>query len=366
LTAAFWSLNLAEQAGASPELAQALGGCCITTGSIPLHRWAERYRQLALAAAHSANDPVSEAYVLELAGLYQIGVGRWAEAEAVLEQASAIYAKLELRRSETEALSLLAKAHYFQGQFSQAWQTHTAGLIVSQKQGDPAGEHWNLLGLSECALHTGQATIADIGSWLERAEAVQHTRSLARADLIRYYGMLALAQLHRGEYRHAAETARVGANLITRNSLAGVWTMEGFAGVAETYLALWEAAHDDQRTRVEPEALAMSARIGCNALRAFARIFPIAQPRAWLCQGWYNWLAGNPARADRAWQRSLQSAQQLAMPYEQARAHYELGRHATRDVQRQTHLQSACDGFARLGAMTDQARAAHALSGLPD
>jgi hypothetical protein len=177
--------------------------------------------------------------------------------------------------------------------------------------------------------------------------------------------MLGLAQLHRAEYGHAAETAQVGANLITRNSLAGVWTMEGFAGVAETYLSLWEAAHNDQRTRVEPEVLAISARRGCNALRAFARIFPIAQPRAWLCQGWYNWLAGDAVRADRAWQRSLQIAQQLAMPYEQARAHYELGRHAARDVQRQTHLQSACDGFARLGAMTDQARAALALSGLP-
>jgi hypothetical protein len=274
-----------------------------------------------------------------------------------------LYRRLELGRGEIEALSLLAKVHYFRGQFGQARQTHAAALAISQKQGDAAGEHWSVLGLSECALRAGEAPLAELSDWLERAAAVQHTRSLALADVIRCHGTTALAQLYHDAYERAIEAAAVGARLIQRNTLAGVWTMEGFAGVAETYLVLLEAAQNDRRRLTDRGALAASARNACNAMRTFARIFPIAQPRACLYQGWYNWLAGAPVRANRAWRKSLDTAEQLAMPYEQGRAHYELGRHATSDIQRQTHLQQAFDTFARLGARYDQAQAADALNG---
>jgi DNA-binding SARP family transcriptional activator/predicted ATPase len=365
LSAAFWSLNLAERAGASPELARAYAGCCITTGSMPLHRLAAGYAQLALAAARSGGDPATQAYVLELVGLYHVGIGRWAEAQAMLEQARALFARLELPRGEIEALSLLAKAHYFRGQFNQAQQTHTTALRISQSQADGAGEHWNLLGLSECALRTASAPSAHIGAWLERAGAVQHTRSLAHADVLRYYGTSALSLLQCDDDTGAAEAAQTGARLIERNTFAGAWTLEGFAGVAETYLALWEAAHHRQGKPADREVLADAARRACNAMRAFARVFSIAQPRAWLYHGWRDWLSGAPARANRAWRRGLEIAEQLAMPYEQGRAHYELGRHAASHDQRQEHLRRALEIFATLDAGYDQTRAAHALEAAP-
>jgi hypothetical protein len=53
------------------------------------------------------------------------------------------------------------------------------------------------------------------------------------------------------------------------------------------------------------------------------------------------------------------------MPYEQARAHYELGRHALSIDQRDTQLRSALDDFTRLGAANDLARAEHAFNSLP-
>ena len=49
------------------------------------------------------------------------------------------------------------------------------------------------------------------------------------------------------------------------------------------------------------------------------------QPRAWLWQGLYEWLAGKPGKARKAWHKSLAAAERLAMRYEQGLAHYEIG-----------------------------------------
>jgi DNA-binding SARP family transcriptional activator/predicted ATPase len=364
MTMAFWSLNLAEKADSSSELARAFSGCCITIGSIPLHRPAERYGQLARAAARASGDPATEAYALEITALYLLGVGCWSEAEAMLGQACALYARLELRRGEIEALSLLAKLHAFRGQFGQARQTHTAALALSQQQGDPAGQHWSLLGLADCALPTNQAQLPEVAAWLDRAATIQHTRSLARADVIRWYGTAALVRSRGGDFERAAENAQIGVRMLERNALAGVWTMEGFAGLAETYLSLWEAHDNGQRISIERDILTASARKACSAFQTFARSFPIAQPRMWLYQGWRSRLAGDLARANRAWQRSLSLAEQLAMPYEQGRAHFELGRHAAGHERGQAHLRQAADCFATLGTEYDEIRATRALEHL--
>jgi hypothetical protein len=62
-------------------------------------------------------------------------------------------------------------------------------------------------------------------------------------------------------------------------------------------------------------------------LRRYARSFPMARPRALTCLGWSRWQDGRRRQAVRAWTRAVREAERLAMPYELARAHYELGRH---------------------------------------
>jgi eukaryotic-like serine/threonine-protein kinase len=50
------------------------------------------------------------------------------------------------------------------------------------------------------------------------------------------------------------------------------------------------------------------------------------------------------------------------MPYDQARLHYEIGRHLpTDDPARGKHLEHACALFEQMGATYDLARAAEAL-----
>jgi hypothetical protein len=130
------------------------------------------------------------------------------------------------------------------------------------------------------------------------------------------------------------------------------WVLEGYAGAAAVVLWLWERCGTVEQAPVEPGLLAQSARQACQSLHAFARIFRFGQPQAWLYQGLCDWQAGNASRANRAWRKSLELARQLAMPYEQGQAHYEIGRHLPlNDPARREHLNRASDIFARLDAM---------------
>lgn len=351
LTAAFWDLNLAELAGSPSELARAYAGCCISLGSLPIQSLAEYYGQLALSTAQSEIDLESKAYALEIVGLYHSGIGHWLDAKPMLEESTALHDELVLPRGQIESRSLLAKVHFFQGQFIKARNLYKEALLISGKQGDFTGEHWNLMGLAECALCMGESNAEELMTRLERVNTLQNKIVIARADMIRYFGVLAQTHFHRGEYDQAFEAAQTGLRMIKQKPFAGSWTMEGYAGVAETFLSLWERSNASQGLSMNQTVLKVNAREAYQAMHAFSHIFLIAQPRAWLCQGRYDWITGKHSQANHSWQKGLGLARQLSMPYEQARTHHEIGRHLNDEAESKLHLQIASDIYAELGIL---------------
>jgi hypothetical protein len=138
-----------------------------------------------------------------------------------------------------------------------------------------------------------------------------------------------------------------------------MYVMEGYAGVAGVYLTLCEQEGASERDRE-------AAGRACAALRRYARVFPIAAPRSWLCRGRLDWVDGRRRRAQRAWQASLAEAARLGMPYEEALAHYALGRHVAHgNAARSAHLRRACEMFAQLGSDYDLSQARAALERAP-
>lgn len=346
LTAAFWNLNVAELAGSQPDLATGYTGCCISLGSLPLHSLAKHYGQLALHTAKSGLNVRTRAYTLEIVALYRSGLGRWAEAQTMLEESISLYDQLALPRGQIESRSLLAKVHYHQGRFRAARGLYEEALDISEKQGDFTGQHWNLMGLVECSLCLGESITDSIKTWLRRVNILQTEALVGRADMIRYFGAQAQVNLLCGETEHALETAQMGLRMVRQKPFAGSWTMDGYTGIAETLLLLLGMGNGG--TSTSQRELKANAQEACRAVLAFSRIFRIAEPRTRLCQGWYDWLTGNRSQALQAWQKAVLLAQQLNMPYEQARAHYEIGQHLRDNDSGRLHLQQADDLFARL------------------
>jgi eukaryotic-like serine/threonine-protein kinase len=361
LVVALYSLNLAEQVGASPQLAEAYSTCTITAGTASLHALASRYSNLAFQVSQEVDRLSTKAYVSETIGVYYCGVCRWAEAETLFEQAISGFDQLEMRRSWAESSSLQGKMFYYQGKYKQSLPYFANLLPAGQYHGDHAAQHWALLGQVECALRLGQPALDQVYAWLEKAKLLPADYP-GYTQQVRFYGVLALAHLYGGALALAQQAAQTGLGFTEQGDFIAFWAVEGYAGIAETFLSLWEASHINERTEHDPKLLAQSARQACRALRQFARTYPLGQPWAWLYQGLYEWLAGKPGQAYKAWSQSLAAAERLGMPYQQARAHYEIGRHTPSDqkardgLSRQEHLQRAYDIFDNLGTAYDLAR----------
>jgi len=180
-----------------------------------------------------------------------------------------------------------------------------------------------------------------------------------RPDEIMIHGILAQVHLRMGE----AERARQAAEITLRHINAELapstfYSFEGYAGVPDVYLSLLEAFLNGEHSSGTQASLRKLARQACKGLRGYARVFPIARPRALICQGLYGWLRGNPRQAHKTWRKAQARAENLAMPYEQGLAHYEIGRHLpVDDPGRGEHLSRAVDIFSRLDAAWDLDRA---------
>jgi hypothetical protein len=124
---------------------------------------------------------------------------------------------------------------------------------------------------------------------------------------------------------------------------------ELYATTAEAAIALWQASRrrniGDQPT---VRAAAEQAEQAMRALHRYAKVFPIGQPRALLCQGLLAWVDQRPVRARKAWRRSLAAAERLGMRYDEMLAHHQLGRHGD-PSERDEHLARARQLFAQLG-----------------
>ena len=81
----------------------------------------------------------------------------------------------------------------------------------------------------------------------------------------------------------------------------------------------------------------------------------MARPRALTCLGRHIWLEGRRRAASRAWARAAREAERLAMPWELARAHQELGGYlapgelSSLGLDRAAHLDRARSILASLG-----------------
>ncbi|MGH2592281.1 MAG: AAA family ATPase [Anaerolineae bacterium] len=354
LNAAFHALNLSESAGPSPELARAYANTCVVAGLVPLRGLAHAYAQQALATAEHINQLPTQARVLSRTGLYDIGIGHWAQAREALEQAIQIADHLNDQRQWGESAALRAYIVYHQGQFTDSRDQYIEVYARARQSRNLQFQAWGQWGQAHSLVRLGQLDEAVIA--LKTALEIIAELNDRGAEILAT-GLLAAAYLRQGERQLARSSAdaviRRVAESARRFSLAD---LEGHAGAAEVFLTLWETGGDQPPG--ERRALAASARVAIQAARHYARIYTIGRPRAWLLQGWYDWLSGDRRRAAQAWRKSLSVAGQLDMPYEEGRAHYEIGRHLdARDPARAQHLSWAGEVFDRIGAVYEAARA---------
>jgi hypothetical protein len=115
---------------------------------------------------------------------------------------------------------------------------------------------------------------------------------------------------------------------------------EGISVLLETALAMQEAGISEVRRHT-----AVLLRV----MKRHVKYVPAYTLRLWYYRGTWDWLSGRPRRALKAWKKSLELSQQMDLPYEQARAHWEIGRHLpTENPEHHEHLEAAYELFRKL------------------
>ncbi|MCB0196360.1 MAG: AAA family ATPase, partial [Anaerolineae bacterium] len=370
LFAAFQSLNLAEQAGLSPELARGYASVGIIIGFVPIHRLAALYCRKALATIEQFDNLSARAWIALLTGIYYAGVGRWLKAERLLQQVVDISERLGDRSRWDDGVGNLAMIDFFRGEFDACDRRHADVLASAERRRDAHNQAWAMRGKVYVLLRRGELDQALSALHTLSTLLSQDTHIVDEALTIDRQGLLALVHLRRNEMDAAHRAAQTGLELITKTSPTSFLSLPGYAGIAETFLTLWEQDLVNQlgygvdafkqpalhRTTVRKTSSPYKrvARRACRALRKYAKVFPIGQPRATLWQARFEWLSGRPWTAAELWQRSLSLAKHYHMPYDEALAHYEIGRHLPpHDPARARHLLKAQRLFHNLDATYD-------------
>jgi class 3 adenylate cyclase/tetratricopeptide (TPR) repeat protein len=373
--AALAALNLAESLGESPELARCYAGM----SQVAILPAAVRtfYQRLGREMAVKVNQLPTTGWVFFLTAIGDIGMGRWGAAKEVLTQAVDIHLRLgDLRRWES-SLALLSiaidKSATTQEDYLLSIQQFSQIIDSARSRGDSQQQILTSLNKAEILLKLNQ--ISEAITILETVETLFGSTS-DPFELIWAYGLQAIAQWRSGSTEAAMAACQRAIKLFSSTTPTIPFNVAGYTNVAIVCLQRWEQAIYHQEPTAELE---FNARLACKAIKQHSQALPFSQPHAWRCQGLFQWLSGYSLLAYASWQKSLQAAERLQMPYQIGLAHYEIGRHLGRNDPKRSptaerssslpaggtpshHLTRAAEIFSQLGAVYDLEQSILALT----
>lgn len=294
-------LNLCEQAGPSPQLAQAYANICLISGIMGIRRIAENYKAKALQLVDQFTDNLAaQAWVLQITGLYELGTAQLPLAEQQLLQAIDLYQKLGDQRHQNESLGLLSMARFSQGAWSDSWHYSQQSMALAQQREDQNLICRAHITLSKILVYQGHGSqaLAQINANL----ALAHAENRGLWLNLQAIGLLAMVRL--GDWSGAEQWWQP---LQKDGWLPGdsmtAFEIEWFSACCEYLLA-------------HPQTNPKQSRLACQQLQKFAQRMIIGQPRYHLYQGWWYSQQNQTRQAQIHWLKAKKLAQQYQMNYE--------------------------------------------------
>lgn len=337
LHAALRALNLAEQAGISPELARSYANICVAASMVPSIRLAEMYYRLARSTAKKTGNLACEAYVLMVTAIYRTTTGVWQDIRDSIEPAIDIALRIGDRRRWDELMFTLAPANYRLGKHAASAEQYHELYESGLRRGILQIQVWGLCGELISMLPSGQ--FADTENKLELLDVDK----LNIGDQVLVNGVFAQSNWQRGDERKAREYADRTLELVKNSDVVAQYVLEGLVAATDVFLNIWE--QDSSRGVVLREPV----KTMCKALYDYSRTSTVGLPQTLRCDGRAAWLSGKKKQAAKLWRAGLAKAEKFDMRYEQALLHYEMGRHSDGDQSKQ-HLLQARDSFDIAGA----------------
>jgi len=308
LYSALRSLNLAELAGASAELARGYASVGAIVGFIPWVTRARDYCRRARQIAESLHDRPAEAWAAVATGVMEAGLAEWAAAEQEFDRTYTLGLALGDGRRCDDSSENKAAVQYLRGDFHGALRTAAQLWESSHRRGDLFMQADSLRRQAYCCLAFNRTS--------EAAEAVERLAEIRRKEARTknrelnsdVYLLRALIHLRRGELIASRRELEAGARILAESSFMFYDVVLEHATHAEVSLALRERG----------ELGAAAGRAACRRLSLFARSFPCAKPAALLWAAQEAWLSDKPSKARKLWSSAIQLARSRGLPYFEA------------------------------------------------
>ncbi len=215
---------------------------------------------------------------------------------------------------------------------------------MASRRGDPQAHAWRVLVRGQALAALGE--VGQANALAREAEGL--LPELQRTERMWVFALLAATALERGDFDVAYDAASKTLQQVLAGPPVAFYCFEAYSIACDVYLSLWERA---RKVPLSEGDLQGRAKAACSAMRAFARVFPAAGPRAALHAGTFERLRGNRSRAVASWTRSEERARELRMPYDEALATWRLGRDLPAGTSRRgQRLDAALRGAEALGS----------------
>ncbi|WKZ35474.1 MAG: adenylate/guanylate cyclase domain-containing protein [Anaerolineales bacterium] len=343
------SLNISEDGGSmSPARVWALGTTSAILGFIPYHSLAKQYAEKALHASAQVDNPRSQMWTHLAVGTYKLGVAEWEASRTSLLKAKELALSTSDRQIEGNAEVVLAGMEYYRGGDFELSQRYYDNLLVQTKQ---SGNHLHL-------------------TWLTYGFSFLH--------------------IVRGEFEQALENVKDGEsldptpiNLVHLNCIRGIanWRLGREAEAISHFSNAWQIGqslppqvysllmayrtmaqvvseiHEQGKTfdvrglRTNSE-IRKSFKTIIKLLKKYRPAFLIGEPALLYYQGAQAWMDKRHTIAFKHWHSSAEAARRLSMPWDEANALREIGKHSEGEIRRE-YLQKALDLFTSSRAQYD-------------
>jgi class 3 adenylate cyclase/tetratricopeptide (TPR) repeat protein len=334
-------LNLGEEAGPSPHLARALIHVATACSVVGLTRAADRYAARAVRMTEEGGQTEAGAYVWSIQALIHAQRGSWELAKEANQRALDRIREVGDFNLEAEVWQTRSAVHICEGNFDAAETAWTHTRELSKRRHNPQVLCWSLL--DEVETRLGRDELDRGAAALDAALAVPTAESDGSSTIEKHYAT-ALVRARQGRYDEAVREADAVVRMVARQSPAGFHWVDFCAGAVEVYFDVLEHGGGARGP------LLGKAKRGCGTVRRVSRSFGNVRPRRWLLQGLLEWHRGDTGKAFRAWRRADATAARMNMPFERARARFEIARHGGGGSERAAQLEQAARTFEELGA----------------
>jgi hypothetical protein len=315
-----------------------------------LQRLARPHVRAAVAAAERAGDPVAVVWTYILACLHWLAVGDWAAVDAGLPRALEAATRARLHRMVDQVVLLAAVGRYLTGRFGEAAAMSEDARAAARDRHDPMAQLWGLVVLAEARLRTDPADPA-LADALEEGRRCRPPGSRRSTPSASTWPRPAISSPPGARTAPGARSGPPPAWPAPTPPSTPTPSRPTPASPRSAW-PCWRAA--GRRARRWPSC-GRRRPPACAGWSATPASFPMACPRARLCQGAWQALEGRRRAALRSWARAVEAAERLAMPWELAWGQLQLGRHlglgerASDGLDGATLLDRAAAGFEAMG-----------------